>query len=63
MQTEKTKDNKFKVVCNHEAQYSIWPAHLRLPVGWEDTEKEGSKQDCLDYIKNVWLDMRPLSVR
>ena len=25
--------------------------------------KSGSKAECLDYIKEVWTDMRPLSLR
>ena len=53
----------YKVVVNHEEQYSIWPAHLELPLGWRSVGKEGLKADCLAYIKDVWTDMRPLSVR
>ncbi len=53
----------YKVVMNHEEQYSIWPAHRELPLGWNAVGKEGQKQECLDYIKEVWTDMRPLSLR
>ena len=53
----------YKVVVNHEEQYSIWPAHRDNPLGWRDADKRGSKVDCLAYIKEVWTDMRPLSVR
>jgi MbtH protein len=53
----------YKVVVNHEEQYSIWPAHRELPLGWTDVGKSGLKQECLDYIKEVWTDMRPLSLR
>jgi MbtH protein len=53
----------YKVVVNHEEQYSIWPADRENPLGWRDVDKQGSKQDCLEYIKQVWTDMRPLSVR
>ncbi|MBW4550114.1 MAG: MbtH family NRPS accessory protein [Aphanocapsa sp. GSE-SYN-MK-11-07L] len=55
--------NLYKVVVNHEEQYSIWLAHRDLPLGWQETGKSGLKQDCLDYIKEVWTDMRPLSLR
>lgn len=54
---------RYKVVINHEEQYSIWPAHRTNPNGWRGVEKEGTKQECLDYIKDVWTDMRPLSLR
>ena len=26
----------YKVVVNHEEQYSIWPAHRDLPNGWTE---------------------------
>lgn len=53
----------YKVVVNHEEQYSIWPADRDNPLGWRDGGKVGPKQECLDYIKDVWTDMRPLSLR
>lgn len=59
------KENKliYKVVLNHEEQYSISPAHRENPPGWRDGGKSGTKQECLEYIKTVWTDMRPLSLR
>jgi len=53
----------YKAVVNHEEQYSIWPAHRDLPLGWRDAGKTGTKPECLDYIGQVWTDMRPLSLR
>ena len=53
----------YKVVVNHEEQYSIWPSDRENPPGWQDTGKTGPKQECLSYIKEVWTDMRPLSLR
>lgn len=53
----------YKVVVNHEEQYSIWPAHRANPSGWTDVGKEGKKPDCLAYIAQVWTDMRPRSLR
>jgi len=53
----------WKVVINLEDQYSIWPASKTLPVGWRDGGKEGEKEECLNYIKEVWVDMRPRSLR
>ncbi len=53
----------YKVVVNHEEQYSIWPAQRELPLGWSDAGKSGTKEECLAYIKEVWTDMRPLSLR
>jgi MbtH protein len=53
----------YEVVVNDEEQYSIWPAHKELPAGWRTVGKSGPKQDCLAYIKEVWTDMRPKSLR
>ena len=66
---EEREDNTvYKVVMNHEEQYSIWPEDRENPLGWDDVKKDGEvvsgpKQECLDYIKEVWTDMRPLSLR
>lgn len=54
---------QYTVVVNHEEQYSIWPTERELPLGWRDVGKSGSKAECLNYIKEVWTDMRPLSLR
>jgi uncharacterized protein YbdZ (MbtH family) len=53
----------YKAVINHEEQYSIWPAERENPLGWRDAGKSGTKAECLEYIKEVWTDMRPLSLR
>jgi MbtH protein len=53
----------YKVVVNDEEQYSIWPADRENPAGWRDAGKQGRKADCLAFIREVWTDMRPLSVR
>ena len=38
----------YKVVVNHEQQYSIYPADRANPLGWNDAGKTGPKQ-------SVWL--------
>jgi uncharacterized protein YbdZ (MbtH family) len=53
----------YKVVVNDEEQYSIWPDYKELPRGWKHAGKTGPKAECLAYIKQVWVDMRPLSLR
>ena len=53
----------YKAVVNHEEQYSIWPEYKENPLGWNDAGKVGTKAECLAYIKEVWTDMRPLSLR
>ena len=64
MKADDTEDKSlYKVVMNQEEQYSIWPADRENPPGWKDEGKRGTKQECLSHIKNVWTDMRPLSLR
>jgi len=64
MSRDDTEDTTiYKVVVNHEEQYSIWPADREPPLGWREVGKQGPKADCLAYIKDVWTDMRPLSLR
>jgi len=53
----------YKVVINQEEQYSIWPANRANPLGWHDVGLSAQKAECLAYIKEVWIDMRPLSLR
>jgi uncharacterized protein YbdZ (MbtH family) len=53
----------YRVVVNHEEQYSIWPEYKEIPLGWKDVGVVGPKADCLAHIKEVWTDMRPLSLR
>lgn len=53
----------FAVVVNHEEQYSIWPADREIPAGWRKEGSSGTKAECLERIKQLWTDMRPLSLR
>lgn len=64
MSREENEDTTiYKVVVNHEEQYSIWPVDRENALGWNDAGKSGTKPECLAYIKEVWTDMRPLSLR
>ena len=60
---EQDDNSTYKVVVNHEEQYSIWPEDRENPPGWQDAGKSGSKEECLAYIKEVWTDTRPRSLR
>jgi MbtH protein len=53
----------YVVVMNYEEQYSIWPQSKQIPKGWHSVGKEGLKAECLAHIDEVWVDMRPLSLR
>ena len=36
----------YRVVVNHEEQYSLWPANKAVAVGWHDAGKSGTKDEC-----------------
>jgi len=64
MNRDDTEDTtSYKVVMNHEEQYSIWPAYRENALGWNDAGKVGTKAECLAYVEEVWTDMRPLGLR
>ncbi|MBN1171477.1 MAG: MbtH family protein [Micromonosporaceae bacterium] len=56
-------DATMRVLVNHEEQYSLWPNHLDNPAGWRDAGASGTREECLAYVREVWTDMRPLSLR
>ncbi len=63
MGDEQEDTSIYRVVVNHEEQYSIWPVDRENAPGWRDAGPSGSKEECLAYIEKVWTDMRPLSLR
>lgn len=58
-----SEEPTYKVVLNHEEQYSIWPDGKENAPGWTDEGMTGTKDECLAHIEKVWVDMRPLSLR
>jgi MbtH protein len=60
---DREEDTKYKVVVNDEGQYSIWVADRPNALGWRDAARSGTRTECLAYIKEVWTDMRPLSLQ
>ncbi|NDU72012.1 MbtH family NRPS accessory protein [Actinomadura sp. DSM 109109] len=60
---EDDDERTYRVVINHEEQYSIWPEDREIPAGWRAEGTQGTKPECLAHIDQVWTDMRPLSLR
>jgi MbtH protein len=56
-------DTGYKVVVNHEEQYSIWRESEDAPLGWREVGRSGTKEECLNFISGTWTDLRPLSLR
>lgn len=55
-------DGVYVVLVNGEGQYSLWPAFIEVPPGWDIVLAENCRQMCLDYINEHWVDMRPRSL-
>lgn len=53
----------YRVVFNHEEQYSIWPTDQDIPAGWQAEGTSGTKAACLERVEQIWTDMRPRSLR
>jgi MbtH protein len=51
-------DGRFHVLTNERGEYSLWPFFIQVPAGWT-SRAEGGRQECLDYIAENWIDMRP----
>lgn len=63
MNNENEENIVYKVLINDEEQYSLWPASVANAPGWREVGKEGTKEECLAYVEEHWVDMRPLSLR
>jgi MbtH protein len=55
-------DASYRVLVNHEGQYSLWPANQPTPEGWTVVHDTDSRSNCLEYIEENWTDMRPKSL-
>lgn len=60
---EEDDDRLYIVLINHEEQYSLWPSDISIPDGWSQVGEARSKSDCLQFVDEVWTDLRPLSLR
>ena len=52
---DKEDTTVYKVVLNHEEQYSIWPVDREIPLGWREAGKSGLKPDCLELPRILSL--------
>ncbi|MGE7385688.1 MbtH family protein [Streptomyces sp. NPDC004126] len=56
-------ETRYRVVLNDEEQYSVWWSERELPAGWTAEGTEGTREECLARITEVWTDLRPASLR
>lgn len=53
---------RFMVLVNGERQYSMWPAGVPVPAGWDVALAESSHEECVNFVETTWTDMRPASL-
>ena len=52
MQEDEREDTTiYKVVINHEEQYSIWPLEYEVPKGFEPISDECALEDCVKLLE------------
>jgi MbtH protein len=56
-------DITWRVVVNHEGQHALWPAGRPAAPGWTFLGRSGTRDECLAFVKEVWTDLRPLSLQ
>lgn len=56
------EEGTYVVLINDEGQYSLWPAFIDSPAGWNIALEQDKRQVCLDYISSHWTDLRPRSL-
>lgn len=57
------RDDDFKVVINHEEQYSLWPTGRANPRGWRDAGATGTSEQCVTFIERVTAESSPAKLR
>lgn len=55
-------DADYTVLRNEENQHSLWPAFADAPAGWTVVHGPSRREDCMDYVREHWVDLRPRSV-
>lgn len=56
------EEGQFWVLKNTEGQHSLWPVANEVPDGWDKIFGPIIKEECLEFINENWLDMRPTSL-
>ncbi|SBU98638.1 MbtH protein [Streptomyces sp. Ncost-T6T-1] len=55
-------DGQYYALINDEGQYSLWPSFVQIPEGWSVAQGPASREACLEFIGEVWTDLRPTSL-
>ncbi|WP_437494317.1 MbtH family protein [Sorangium sp. So ce1014] len=53
-QEERQDAATYRVVVDHEKQYTVCPVERAIPRGSREAGKQGSIMECLAYIEQAW---------
>ena len=53
---------QYVVVIIHAQQYAIWLSWKKVPAGWQLAGCRCRQKQSLEYIRKVWINLRPASV-
>ncbi|KJS53832.1 peptide synthetase [Streptomyces rubellomurinus subsp. indigoferus] len=49
----------FSVLVNDRGRHCLWPSGTTVPDGWHRAAPEATKEECLEYVRRNWADIRP----
>lgn len=52
-------NGSFYALLNKKGQYSLWPAFLDIPGGWEVVFGVAGRDACTEYIETHWQSVVP----
>jgi len=55
-------DAHYTVLRNDEDQHSLWPGFAEVPDGWQVVHGPAPREECLAYVREHWVDLRPRGV-
>jgi len=55
-------DADYTVLRNLSNQHSLWPAGMPVPDGWTVVHGPEPRENCLAYVRQHWVDLRPSEV-
>jgi MbtH protein len=49
----------FGIVANDDGQFSVWPTHRRLPLGWRHIGPTGTRAEMHAWIREQFVETVP----
>ena len=55
--THPFEQTMFLVLVSPTGQYSIWPAVMQVPAGWQVIHGVAARQSCVDFVQAMHIDV------